>query len=794
MKDNKESFKRGGMRKAFKWILLIFAACILAFLIFFAVKILSLDAWHEFDSAKITNTAQTLIIYDANKNETARFHDSEDRVDVSFESLPSHVINAFISAEDARFYEHIGVDFIRILGAAWEDIKAGSYVQGASTISQQLIKLTHLDARKTMTRKLEEAVLAYQMEQVFSKNEILEMYLNYVYFGRGYYGIEAASQGYFGKSSDRLTVSEAAMLAGILKSPTKYAPHIDYEASVGRMNNIISLMCDYGYISETEKLQYKAEIPIIIDNDETENRSYYIDYAMMSACRLLQIDMDTLLTGGYRIYTALNDELQDYCQSIFDDETIFPQNDCQGALVVTDTQNGSVIAMLGGRGNYSPFAFNRATDMRRQPGSVIKPIIAYAPALESGKYNAATMILDEKTTFADYTPSNTSNKYNGWVTLRYAIKKSLNIPAVKVLNDIGVDIGIDFAKKCGVKFESSDRNLALALGGFKYGVAPIEIAGAYTAFAAGGIFRQPEVIETITDKDGNVLYARDETGSRVMSEENAYILCDMLKSAIAEGTGHRLGKLNMPLAGKTGTVGDKTGNRDAWMAAYSTDYAATVWVGYDTSKDGDALPADSGGGKYPALILSKLFSYLYFNSSPNDFSQPAGIEKVKLDAKTMETEHRIVRASALTPVQYQIEEVFVRGNAPEAESEYWVVPMPAQNFRLWLNGQTPAISFKTRQAFAQYKLFREDSLGGVELIKKWTNSANVTVQYIDNTAERGETYKYYVVPMHLELKINNKQINGPATIKLEISVPEYAGLLNDVPSDIIVQKATESDG
>ncbi len=781
-------------RKIAKWILLTITSCILVFLLFFAVKILSLDAWHEFEPEKITDTAQTLIIYDANHIETAFFHDAEDRIDISLTSLPQHVINAFISAEDARFYEHIGVDFIRILGAAWEDIKAGSYVQGASTISQQLIKLTHLDARKTMTRKLEEAVLAYQMEQVFSKDQILEMYMNYVYFGRGYYGIEAASRGYFGKSASRLTVGEAAMLAGILKSPTNYAPHLDYEASLGRKNNIVSLMCEYGYISETEKAYSQAELPVIIDKDEAENRNYYIDYAMTSACKLLQIDMDTLLTGGYRIYTALNDELQDYCQSVFDDETMFPQSDCQGALVVTDTKSGLVIAMLGGRGNYSPFAFNRATDMQRQPGSVIKPIILYAPALESGTYNAATMILDEKTTFADYAPKNTSNKYYGWVTLRYAITKSLNIPAVKVLNDIGVDTGMNFAKKCGINFNSDDRNLALALGGFKYGVSPLEIAGAYTMFAAGGIYRQPEVIEQITDKAGNVLYERDETGSRIMSEENAFILNDMLKSAIAEGTGHRLGELNMPLAGKTGTVGDKTGNRDAWMAAYSTDYAAAVWAGYDTSKDGDALPADSGGGKYPALILRKLFSYLYYNVVPDDFLQPAGVEKVKLDKKTMDIEKKIVRTSALTPLQYQYEEFFVRGSAPEAESEYWVVPMPAQNFRLWFNGQAPVVSFKTRQTFVQYKIFREDSFGEIEMIKKMSGNTNATMQYTDNTAEPGETYKYFVVPSHSELKINNKQVNGPASAKLEITIPEYTSLPNDAPSDIIVQRATGSDG
>lgn len=782
----KERLKRGGARSVFKWVLLVMSAGVLAFLIFFAVRIMSLDAWHEFEPEKITDTAQTLIVYDSEQNEIARYHNTEDRVDVSLNELPQHVINAFISAEDARFYDHIGVDFIRIAGAAWEDIKAGSYVQGASTISQQLIKLTHLDARKTMTRKLEEAVLAYQMEQVFSKDEILEMYLNYVYFGRGYYGIEAAAQGYFGKPAHDLSVDEAALLAGILKSPTNYAPHLNYKASLERRNNIISLMYDYGYISENEKAQHRAEIPIILEADETEYRNFYVDYAMERSCELLEIDMDELLSGGYRIYTALDVELQDYCQSVFDDEEMFPTDTCQGALTVIDDSNGLIIAMLGGRGNYTAFAFNRATDMKRQPGSVIKPIIAYAPALESGRYTAATMLLDEKTTFADYAPSNTSNRYNGWVTLRYAIKKSLNIPAVKVLDDIGVDTGITFAKKCGVTFESDDRNLALALGGFKFGVSPLEIAGAYAAFAAKGIYRTPGVITKITDRGGNVLYARDDAGIRVMSEENAFILSDMLKSAISEGTGKRLGELNMPLAGKTGTVGDTEGNRDAWMAAYSTDYTAAVWVGYDTAKDGEALPADSGGGKYPAQILSKLFSFLYYNASPDDFTQPAGVERIKLDAKTIETEHRVVLASALTPAKYQLEEVFSRGSAPETESDYWVVPMPASNFRAWLSGNVPTISFKTRQSFVQYGLYREDSFGQAHLIKKWSGSANSTIQYSDMSAEPGEVYKYYIVPMHIELKINNKHVNGPATAKLEIAIPEYENIPNEAP-DIVIE-------
>lgn len=323
-------------------------------------------------------------------------------------------------------------------------------------------------------------------------------------------------------------------------------------------------------------------------------RGYYIDAALSTSADLLDVDMETLLTGGYRIYTALDPALQARCEAVFADDSFFPASDCEGAIAVQQAETGYVTAMVGGRESDVAMAFNRATRIRRQPGSVIKPIIAYAPALELCGYTAASMLLDEPTTFADYTPSNFNGKYYGWVTMREAVQRSLNVPAVKVLSEVGLGQGKAFAESLGISFDEADTSLTLALGGFTYGVSPWQLAGAYAAFASGGVYDTPTVVRCITDAQGRVLYEYEPEAKRVMREENTYILTSMLESAIEEGTGRRLGELDIPLAGKTGTVGVDSGNRDAWMAAYNPEYAACVWIGYDNASDG-MLPADATG-------------------------------------------------------------------------------------------------------------------------------------------------------------------------------------------------------
>lgn len=763
---------KGGILRALRWVLLLMVLAVLGFVLFMAAQLWDLDAWQDFDPANILGAQQSLILYDGENGEILRLHDKEDRVSIPLSDVPDLVQKAFISAEDARFYEHPGVDVIRIVGAAWADIKAGGYVQGASTISQQLIKLSHLTADKTISRKLEEAVLACQMETRYSKDEILEMYLNYVYFGGGYYGIEAAALGYFGVHAKDLSVAQGAMLAGILKSPSNYAPHLDFEASLARRDTVLSLMAEYGYLDDQGLADAKGETMVILHDGTAseEGRNYYVDAALQDAMEILQIDSETLLSGGYRIYTAMDSAIQNQCEAIFQQDDLFP-GDAQGAIVVQEAGTGLIRAMVGGRGAYdAAMAFNRATDIRRQPGSVIKPVIAYAPALEGYGYTAATMLLDEPTTFAEYSPRNFGNKYYGWVTLREAVTRSLNVPAVKVLSDIGVSAGKAFAQSCGIPFDPQDTSLTLALGGFTYGVSPLQIAGAYAAFASQGIYNTPTCIQRITDSTGKELYVYEPENRRVMSEQNAYILTSMLQSAIQEGTGHRLKDLDIPLAGKTGTVGEGEGNRDAWMACYSADYAAAVWIGYDTSQDG-ALPQDATGGKYPALILEQLFQGLYQDRAPKEFSMPSGVNAYKLDKRTLEMFHEPVLATALTPSSAIQTEVFVEGTQPTAQSSYWVVPSPPGEFRVYLGGDgKPQIAFTGRESFAQYQLYRQKGTESPQLIKTWDGKGAVT--YGDDSVLPGCTYTYYILPVHQEMNVGGEQVKGPATKKVTVTTPE----------------------
>ena len=747
--------------RGLKILLLAVTAAAVLFLLCGAVKTLGMDRWVDFDVYRITGCDRTSIIYDGQSDVVTRLHGVQDRTWVSISELQPSTVYAFISAEDARFFEHEGVDVIRIAGAIVADIKAGSYVQGASTISQQLIKLSHLTSEKTISRKAEEAALAYEMERQYSKEDILEMYLNYVYFGGGYYGIEAAAEGYFGVHASDLTLDQSAMLAGILKSPSGYAPHINYAASINRRNNILRLMQDYGYITDDEKKQAAAKRPTILHDKNEEYSGYYTDAVTKSAAALMGITVDELIRGGYSIYSAMNSDIQHYCEEMFKNGELFPAEDSEAAIVVLEPSTGMVVAMVGGRSYTGGISFNRATDIRRQPGSVIKPVIAYAPAFEYLNYTAADMILDEETTFADYTPSNYGNKYYGWVTVREAVTKSLNVPAVKTLSAVGVYRAKDFAKRCGIEFDDKDDSLALALGGFTYGVSPLQIAGAYSCFASGGIYNTPTLIKKITDRNGLTVYEYRQDSRRVMSEANAYILTSMLKSVVTEGTGHRLNTLDIPIAGKTGTVGLANGNRDAWMAGYTPEYTAVVWQGYDSDRLG-LLPSSATGGTYPALMLYELFNHIYPDGRSGDFEKPESVKQYSIDAKTLKKQHKAVLANAMTPQSSRVTEYFTEETAPEDVSGYWAVPGSAQNLLAVREEGGVMVSFDCPDDFGMYTLWRSEAGKAEKPLMTW-NGREGHIEYIDAAVKPGKGYRYRVTVKHEELLIGDEPVEGLTT-------------------------------
>lgn len=747
--------------RGLKILLLAVTAAAVLFLLCGAVKTLGMDRWVDFDVYRITGCDRTSIIYDGQSDVATRLHGVQDRTWVSISELQPSTVYAFISAEDARFFEHEGVDVIRIAGAIVADIKAGSYVQGASTISQQLIKLSHLTSEKTISRKAEEAALAYEMERQYSKEDILEMYLNYVYFGGGYYGIEAAAEGYFGVHASDLTLDQSAMLAGILKSPSGYAPHINYAASINRRNNILRLMRDYGYITDDEKKQASARRPTILHDKNEEYSGYYTDAVTKSAAALMGITVDELIRGGYSIYSAMDSDIQHYCEEMFKNGELFPAEDSEAAIVVLEPSTGMVVAMVGGRSYTGGISFNRATDIRRQPGSVIKPVIAYAPAFEYLNYTAADMILDEETTFADYTPSNYGNKYYGWVTVREAVTKSLNVPAVKTLSAVGVHRAKDFAKRCGIEFDDKDDSLALALGGFTYGVSPLQIAGAYSCFASGGIYNTPTLIKKITDRNGLTVYEYRQDSRRVMSEANAYILTSMLKSVVTEGTGHRLNTLDIPIAGKTGTVGLANGNRDAWMAGYTPEYTAVVWQGYDSDRLG-LLPSSATGGTYPALMLYELFNHIYPDGRSGDFEKPESVKQYSIDAKTLKKQHKAVLANAMTPQSSRVTEYFTEETAPEDVSGYWAVPGSAQNLLAVREEEGVMVSFDCPDDFGMYTLWRSEAGKAEKPLMTW-NGREGHIEYIDAAVKPGKGYRYRVTVKHEELLIGDEPVEGLTT-------------------------------
>ncbi len=387
------------------------------------------------------------------------------------------------------------------------------------------------------------------------------------------------------------------------------------------------------------------------------------------------------------------------------------------------------------------------------------------------------MLMDEKTTFGDYSPKNAGDKYYGWVTLRDAVKRSLNVPAVRVLSELGVETGKEFAKSVGIEFDESDTSLTLALGGFSYGVSPLEMAAAYASFASGGEYRQSALIRSITDANGQALYSHEDRPVRVMSEGNAYILTSMLQSVVSEGTGKRLGELNIALAGKTGTVGEADGNRDAWMAVYNGEYSACVWMGYDSAREG-SLPPKATGGKYPALILYDLFSKLYADGAAPEFAMPDTVEKVKLDGYTLKSEHRAVLANAFTPKDSTVGEVFLKGTAPEETTRYWAVPKAVRNVRVELNeNNKPVITFSAAEQGMNYCIY---TISGAERTMIASISGDGTLRYTDEAAQGGMA-SYAVAAEHPRLTVLGKKAQGPLSRTVSVIVPYSAAEQTNVP-------------
>ena len=709
--------------------------------------------------------------------------------------------NAFLAAEDLRFYQHFGIDPLRIFGALRSNLRSGEYAEGASTITQQLVKLSHLSAQKTIARKLEEMYLALQLESQCSKDEILEMYLNFIYFGRGAYGIEAAARAYFGIPASALSAAQGAVLAAVIKAPSAYAPHLHPEANRQRQEYILRTMRENDMLSEEEYAQALAQDVTPIQQSAQEVRyGWYVDAVLDEAESLLSLQAETLLGGGYHIYTAFNPEQQDIIDNHFEPEDNFPANASDGtrpqaAMASVDVHSGAVRAIEGGREYEVQRGLNRATQMRRQPGSSLKPLAVYAPAIENHGYMTASVLNDTPQKFGNYSPRNSGNLYYGNVTIRTALKNSLNVAAVSLFNKIGVASARDYLQKTGIELDDRDWNLSLALGAMTYGVSPVQLAAAYAPFANGGTFYAPYFIERIEDGAGNVLYRHEVSGNRVLSEQTAYLMTSLLQTVTSSGTGAKLSGAGTPVAGKTGTVNMTSGgNRDIWMAAYNSELSTAFWMGFDNPDNQHKLQSWVSGGDFTAAMATRFFKSYYADKEKPAFLQADGIVWLNIDLKSIEWAGEPMLATKNTPKGYSISEVFLSSNRPTKESKVWSAPRTPSAFYVTHNNQGNPVLVITAADAGVYRIQR-DAIGECIILNELYGSAGETLYYTDKKAKLGVEYTYRIIPINAELLNNGILMEGKQAVQVASAKPPSTGsrIWEDI-SNMLFGQASQDDG
>ncbi|WCK55694.1 PBP1A family penicillin-binding protein [Aneurinibacillus sp. Ricciae_BoGa-3] len=571
---------------------------------------------------------QASTVYSIDGKEIAKLA-TQNRVKVSYDKIPKQVINAFVATEDSRFYEHNGVDPLSIGRAIVKDITTGSKAEGASTITQQLARNVFLTNDKTYMRKTKEIMIALNLERKYSKQQILEMYLNEIYLGPGIYGIETASEYYFGKPIDKVSLAEAASLAALPKAPNTYAPKVgETNANQQRRNIVLGLMQKQGYITADEMAAAQREpVDVVKPTQDKNDPAYtaYLDYIGQEAANKLGINESDLYKGGYKIYTYLDPTMQHAMYNEYQNPDNFPAGQpdqkVQSSMVIMDSKTGGITALVGGR-DYVTKGLNRATTLR-QPGSSIKPLVDYAPALEEG-WTPDSTVYDVKKTYKaynNYTPKNFRDEgYAGPISMYRALVDSRNAAAVWTLDKIGLDKGVSYLKKFGIPVQPNEgNNLALAVGGMQYGASAIQMAQAYSAFPNNGNMSTGHVIKQITTQDGTVIAQGDKAPTPVVSPQTAYYMTQMLQGVVHEGTG-QAAYFGRPLAGKTGTHQDQF----VWFVGYTPDYVAAVWMGYDKPDANHYLTTT--GGAYPARLFNKVMSQSLADKPVTDFQQPAGMD------------------------------------------------------------------------------------------------------------------------------------------------------------------------
>lgn len=594
-------------------LLITFSTIIYTFIIVNNVKL---------DKSKLSNGYNSMQLYDKYNQKILSMSD------MSFTPIcevPKHLINAFVSIEDKEFFNHNGINPKRILSALYKNITTLSLREGASTITQQLIKNTQLSPQKTFDRKIKEIKLAIDLENEYSKDKIMENYLNILYMGSNIYGIGEASYKYFGKNVKDLTLSECATIAGVVKSPQNYSPLINLDNAIKRRNLVLSEMREDGYINESE-YQSAQNSPLTLSNSKDCAISY--KQSIINECmQLLRVDEKTLSNMGLKIYTNYDE----YKQKLL---YLSIKNNLPTTLSGKKADYMGILC--NNDGSISAYVSNSAMniqDIRRQPGSTIKPFVSYLPAIKENLISIDTPINDCKITINEYSPSNYQDKYLGWIPASTALATSSNSVAVSLANQVGIYACVDYASRFGIRFDSDDYVLSTALGGMTKGVTMTEMIGAYNTLINNGYYIKPTFVRIIEDKNGNILYKNSNVYRQVESPENCYILSEMLHNTTLNGTAKALQSIPN-LYSKTGTVSayNSQNNSDVWNITYNSNMVSCIWYGNLSNTINENLPKQITGGGAPTLATKNLYQNIQKQSGMfNKIQTPQNVIECKID-------------------------------------------------------------------------------------------------------------------------------------------------------------------
>lgn len=699
--------------------------------------------WHSetLDTSRLTTLAQNVAFYDSEQN----IIDAQNNKKYSYiDQISPDCINAFIAVEDKHFYQHHGLSLPRIAKAFLNNIKAGYSKEGASTITQQLVKNTYLTNEKTLQRKIREAILALKVEQNFSKHEIIELYLNAIYFGNNIYGIANASEFYFNKTPDKLSLAESAGLAGIIKNPTKYDPLLNHDNFKQRAYLILGLMYEQKLISD-EQYQNALNEPLTISTPKNIwLGTNYQTMALKEASQILNLSESDIINYGYQIDTYYDPSKQQLLYEAMNT----PDYALAGEkFAMLSTANGQVQALW----TSTPTLLNA----RRNFGSAMKPLLVYAPALELGVIQPESLVEDSPLIDTDFNPKNSDNEYHGTVSARESLVRSYNIPAVKILNATTIENATIIGNKMGLKL--ADENLSMALGNTKQGTTFLELAGGYQTIANQGKYTPARFIRSIRDRNGQTVYFdltnKYNYAPQVIGADTAYLLTDMLVETATTGTARKLSSLNMEIAAKTGTTEreNTNTNTDATLVSYTPQNVLIVWHGNATMKPSDDLPQGATGGGRLANVAKQIHSVI---SQPElHFTRPNSVKLINLD-KIDYQNGLLNQANAATPIHETKPALFASRYQPNNVSRNYLITTPTIVDGKITDSDTAQIWFDVLP-HQTYEIYKNDVLQSV------VQNKNGTYTFTDKNPQINNIY-------HVVASLNGEQTQPSNQITLRL--------------------------